>query len=199
MKGVNLVEVPDQKIIKLCKKNKREGFEFLFKKYERYIYSICYSYTYSQQDALDLVQDIFLRIYRNFEKVDERKPVSPWIKKIAVNTCINFKRDNKNKASELSINSSTDENDGTLEDVVPDRGLTEDKVVYLDTKKTLEESIGELPEEVKMAVLLRHIKGLSYNEIAELMSCPVGTVKTYLFRGKKILKESLVKKGVWEM
>lgn len=193
------MEVPDQKIIKLCKKNKREGFELLFKKYERYIYSICYSYTYSQQDALDLVQEIFLRIYRNFEKVDERKPVSPWIKKIAVNTCINFKRDNKNKASELSINSITGENNVTLEDVVPDKGFTEDKVVYLDTKKTLEESIRELPEEVKMAVLLRHIKGLSYNEIAELMSCPVGTVKTYLFRGKKILKESLVKKGVWEM
>jgi len=76
------VEVPDQKIIKLCKKNKREGFELLFKKYERYIYSICYSYTYSQQDALDLVQEVFLRIYRNFEKVDEKKPVSPWIKKL---------------------------------------------------------------------------------------------------------------------
>lgn len=193
------MEVLDEKIIKLCKKNKREGFELLFKKYERYIYSICYSYTYSQQDALDLVQEIFIRIYRNFERVDERKPISPWIKKIAVNTCINFKRDNKNKASELSINLSTDENDGTLEDAVPDSGLTEDKVVYLDTKKTLEESIKELPEEVKMAVLLRHIKGLSYNEISELMSCPIGTVKTYLFRGKKLLKDILVKKGVWEV
>jgi len=193
------VEVPDQKIIKLCKKNKREGFDLLFEKYQRYIYSICYSYTYSQQDALDLVQEIFLRIYRGFDKVDDKKPISPWIKKISVNTCINFKRDNKNKASELSINSSANENDGTLEDVVSDRGLTEDRVVYLDTKKTLEESIRELPDEVKMAVLLRHIKGLSYNEIADLMSCPIGTVKTYLFRGKKLLKESLVKKGVWEM
>lgn len=193
------MEVPDQKIIKLCKKNKREGFDLLFEKYQRYIYSICYSYTYSQQDALDLVQEIFLRIYRGFDKVDDKKPISPWIKKISVNTCINFKRDNKNKASELSINSSANENDGTLEDVVSDRGLTEDRVVYLDTKKTLEESIRELPDEVKMAVLLRHIKGLSYNEIADLMSCPIGTVKTYLFRGKKLLKESLVKKGVWEM
>lgn len=193
------MEEPDQKIIKLCKKNKREGFDLLFKKYERYIYSICYSYTYSQNDALDLVQEIFLRIYRNFERVDERKPILPWIKKIAVNTCINFKRDNKNKAAELSINSSiTDENEGTLLDLVPDSGCTEDEVVYLDTKKSLEESIKELPKEVKMAVLLRHIKGLSYNEISELMECPVGTVKTYIFRGKKLLKDSLVKKGVWE-
>lgn len=193
------MEVPDQKIIKLCKKNKREGFELLFKKYERYIYSICYSYTYSQQDALDLVQEIFLRIYRNFGNVDERKPVLPLIKKIAINTCINYKRDTKNKASELSINSNVDDSDRTLEDIVPDSGLTEDKVVYLDTKKALEESIKELPEDIKMAVLLRHIKGLSYNEIAELMSCPVGTIKTYLYKGRKLLKESLVKKGIWEM
>ncbi|WP_010243534.1 RNA polymerase sigma factor [Acetivibrio cellulolyticus] len=193
------MDVPDQKIIKLCKKNKREGFDLLFKKYERYIYTICYSYTYSQQDALDLVQEIFLRIYRNFERVDEKKPISPWIKRIAVNVCINFKRDNKNKVSELSIHSSTDEGENTLEETVSDGCFTEDEVVYLDTKKVLEESIMELPKEVKMAVLLRHIKGLSYNEISELMECPVGTIKTYIFRGKKLLKDSLVRKGVWEV
>jgi len=192
------LELPEQKIIKLCKKNKREGFELLFKKYEKYIYTICYSYTYSQQDALDLVQDIFLRIYRNFEKVDEKKPVLPWIKKITVNTCINFKRDNKNKALELSIHSNN-EGEKNLEDTVADSGLTEDEVIYLDTRKVLEESIMELPKEVKMAVLLRHIKGLSYNEISELMECPVGTVKTYIFRGKRLLKDSLLRKGVWEV
>ncbi len=192
------MELPEQKIIKLCKKNKREGFELLFKKYEKYIYTICYSYTYSQQDALDLVQDIFLRIYRNFEKVDEKKPVLPWIKKITVNTCINFKRDNKNKALELSIHSNN-EGEKNLEDTVADSGLTEDEVIYLDTRKVLEESIMELPKEVKMAVLLRHIKGLSYNEISELMECPVGTVKTYIFRGKRLLKDSLLRKGVWEV
>lgn len=199
MKGGKKLELPNQKIIKLCKKNKREGFELLFKKYERYIYTICYSYTHSQQDALDLVQDIFLRIYRNFEKVDDKKPISPWIKKIAVNTCINFKRDNKNKASELSIHLSNDEDKKTLEETVADSGLTEDEVVYLDTKKVLEEAIMELPKEVKMAVILRNIKGHSYNEISELMECPVGTVKTYIFRGKKLLKDSLVRKGVWEV
>lgn len=193
------MEVPDQKIIKLCKKNKREGFDLLFKKYERYIYSICYSYTYSTQDALDLVQDILLRIYKGFAKVDEKKPILPWIKRIAVNTCINFKRDNRNRASELSINSTIDESKGTLEETFPDRGLTEDEVVFLDTKKVLEESIRELPNEVKMAVLLRHIKELSYNEISELMECPVGTVKTYIYRGRKLLKDSLIKKGVWEV
>lgn len=193
------MDVSDQKIIRLCKKNKREGFELLFKRYEKYIYSICYSYTYSQQDALDLVQDIFIRIYKNTESMDEKRPILPWIKKIAVNVCINFKRDTKNKASELSINSTTEESEGTLEDVIADSVLTEDTVVYLDTRKILEESISELPSDVKMAVLLRHIKGLSYNEIAELMACPIGTIKTYLFRGKKLLKESLQKKGVWEV
>jgi RNA polymerase sigma-70 factor (ECF subfamily) len=193
------LEVPDKKIINLCKKNKREGFELLFKKYEKYIYSICYSYTYSQQDALDLVQEIFIRIYKGFAKVDEKKPLSPWVKKIAVNTCINYKRDNRNRASELSIHSNIDDSKATLEDTVCDSGLTEDEVMFLDTKKVLEESIKELPSEVKMAVILRHIKGLSYNEISELMQCPVGTVKTYIYRGRKLLKDSLVKKGVWEV
>ncbi|HOQ01208.1 MAG TPA: sigma-70 family RNA polymerase sigma factor [Acetivibrio clariflavus] len=120
-------------------------------------------------------------------------------KKITVNTCINFKRDIRNKVSELSINSNVDESDRALEKIIPDSELTEDKVMYFDTKKALEDSIKELPDEIRMAVLLRHINGLSYNEIAELMSCPVGTIKTYLFRGRRLLKESLVKKGIWEM
>jgi len=99
----------------------------------------------------------------------------------------------------LSINSNVDESDRALEKIIPDSELTEDKVMYFDTKKALEDSIKELPDEIRMAVLLRHINGLSYNEIAELMSCPVGTIKTYLFRGRRLLKESLVKKGIWEM
>lgn len=193
------MEVTDQSIIKLCKKKKREGFDLLFRKYEKYIYGICYNFTYSTEDALDLVQDVFIRIFKASERMDEKKPLIPWIKKITVNTCLNFKRDNSSKAGDVSISLSINDGSGTIEDLISDSTDTESSVMYTDTKKVLEESIAQLPDEVKMAVILRHIKGLSYNEIASTMDCPVGTVKTYIFRGRKLLKDKLIQKGIWEV
>jgi RNA polymerase sigma-70 factor (ECF subfamily) len=63
----------------------------------------------------------------------------------------------------------------------------------------LENSIKELPKEVRMAIILKHLQGLSYEKVAQIMNCPEGTVKTYVFRGRKLLKDRLVKKGVWEV
>lgn len=193
------MEVTDQSIIKLCRKKKREGFDLLFRKYEKYIYGICYNFTYSTEDALDLVQDVFIRIFKASERMDEKKPLIPWIKKITVNTCLNFKRDNSSKAGDVSISLSINDGSGTIEDLISDSTDTESSVMYTDTKKVLEESIAQLPDEVKMAVILRHIKGLSYNDIASTMDCPVGTVKTYIFRGRKLLKDKLIQKGIWEV
>ncbi|MFZ5986813.1 MAG: RNA polymerase sigma factor [Bacillota bacterium] len=193
------MEVTDQKIIRLCKNKKREGFDLLFKKYEKYIFGICYNFTYSKEDALDLMQDVFVKIYKSIDKADETKSVSLWIKKIAVNTCLNFKRDNKDRTTDVSISSTMDESDRTIEDTISDNADTENEVIFMDTKKVLEESIKELPEEVRMAVVLRHIKGLSYEDIANAMNCPLGTVKTYIFRGRRLLKDKLIKKGVWEV
>ncbi|TYQ16427.1 UNVERIFIED_CONTAM: RNA polymerase sigma-70 factor (ECF subfamily) [Acetivibrio alkalicellulosi] len=193
------MEVSEQKIIKLCQKSRREGFELLFKKFENYIYRICYSYTYSKEDALDIMQEVFLRIYKAFDTFDTNKSLSPWVKRITVNTCINYKRDNISKHSDVSINASIDDGENTFEDVVADSCKTEDKAIYMDTKKLLEDSIRQLPNEERMAVILKHIKGLSYESIAEIMNCPQGTVKTYIYRGRKLLKEKLVKKGVWEV
>lgn len=199
-RAVLILEVSEDRIIKLCKKNKREGFELLFKRYEKYIYSICFRYTYLKDDALDLMQEVFIKIYKAFESFNESMHLSPWIKRITVNTCMNFKRDNKKNSSDVSMESDIgNEGQGEFKDTVSDGRGADDEVIYLDTKKQLEKSISELPESIRMAVILRHIKGLTYKEISQLMDCPEGTVKTYIFRGRKLLKDNLVKKGIWEV
>ncbi len=190
------MEATDQNLIKLCKKNKREGYELLFKKYEKYIYKICFYYAKSKEDALDLLQEIYIKVFRSIEKFDHEKSILPWIKKISVNTCINFVKQSKNKT--VSLYTSLDD-EKTIESSLPSTENTENNVVFKDTKEILEESIRELPVDMRMAIILRHVKGMSYNEIGEVMSCPVGTVKTYIFRGRALLKSSLKSKGVWEI
>lgn len=193
------MEASEKKIIKLCKENRREGFELLFKRFENYIYKICKNFTYSNEDALDIMQEVFLKIYKSFESFDAQKSLSPWVKRITVNTCINYKRDNIKSYSDVSINASMDDENNTFENIISDDSNTEDMAIYTDTKKLLENLIRNLPEEVRMAVILKHIEGLSYEKIAKIMNCPEGTVKTYVFRGRKLLKKGLLKKGAWEV
>ncbi|NLW26695.1 RNA polymerase sigma factor [Acetivibrio saccincola] len=193
------MEASEKKIIKLCKENRREGFELLFKRFENYIYKICKSFTCSKEDALDIMQEVFLKIYKSFESFDAKKSLSPWVKRITVNTCINYKRDNNKRYGDVSINVSMDDEKNTFENVISDDINTEDMAIYTDTKKLLENLIRKLPEEVRMAIILKHIEGLSYEKIAKIMNCPEGTVKTYVFRGRKLLKEGLLKKGAWEV
>ncbi|HEY9062369.1 MAG TPA: RNA polymerase sigma factor [Pseudobacteroides sp.] len=191
------MEVADKELIKLCKRKNREGFDLLFQKYERYIYKICYFYASSKDDSLDLVQEIYMKIFKSLDSFDEDKALLPWIKRITINTCINFLK--KNNKGVISLNESTVPEEDPLELKLVSSENTEQQILYQDTKKVVENSIRELPYEIRMAIILRHIKGYSYKAISDLMSCPEGTVKTYIHRGRNLLKKSLIKKGIWEV
>ncbi|MCX7710393.1 MAG: RNA polymerase sigma factor [Clostridia bacterium] len=185
------------KIIRLCKLNKREGYDALYKKYENYIYTICFHYSNSKEDALDLMQEVFIKIYKAMDRFEEGRPVLPWIKKITVNTCLNHVR--VARGNEISLNQEITEGDQPLENMIPDNTNIENEVICTDTKAVLQNSINQLQPDMKMAMILRHVNGMSYEEIGEAMSAPIGTIKTYLHRGRGILKEKLKRYGVWEV
>ncbi len=187
----------EEKIVKQCKHNDREGYETLFKTYEGYIYTICNYYTHSQEDALDLMQDVFIKIYRGMRNFEEGKPLLPWIKRITVNTCLNHLR--TAGISSISLYQAADHNENTIENTIADSTNVETTVILADTKATLLQTIAELPAEMKLAIILRHLDGMSYAEIGNAMSAPIGTIKTYLHRGRNILRKKLKQYGVWEV
>jgi len=191
------VQVIEGKIIKQCKQNDRDGYNALFKKYEGYIYTICYHYTNSKEDALDLVQEVFIRIYKGMAKFEEGKPLLPWIKRITVNTCLNYVR--SNKIATVSLNQSANQEGNAIENMVADSTDVEKTVILALTRSVLDETIATLPPEMKLAIILRHIDGMSYEEIGNAMSAPIGTIKTYLYRGRSILKAKLQQYDVWEV
>ncbi|MGI5851746.1 MAG: RNA polymerase sigma factor [Caldicoprobacterales bacterium] len=188
--------VEEAVIIKLCKSNKREGYNLLYEKYETYIYSLCFRYTHSKEDSLDLLQDVYLKIYQGMPRFKEGRSLLPWIRTITVNTCLNFvtrRRDNN-----LSLSMQIDDDNNTLEDVIPSYTSVVDEVLLRRTRNILKNAIIGLPKDMKMAIILRHVESMSYREIAEAMSIPLGTVKTLLFRGRKLLRGQLIAHGVWE-
>lgn len=178
----------------IYKKNKHQGLEILYERYKKYVYTIAYHYAGNKDDALDLTQEVFVSIFNSLDNFKEEFSILPWVKKITVNKCLNFIRDKKEA---VSLNQTI--GDGNeIQDLIPSHENTESKAQYLDTKQSLETAITKLPSEERMAVILRHNKGMKYDDIAKVMDIPLGTVKTLLHRGRKTLKEIMIKDGIWE-
>jgi RNA polymerase sigma-70 factor, ECF subfamily len=178
----------DKEIIIKCKKNDKAALIYLFHKYEKYLYNLCYGYIQNDQDALDLVQEIFIKVFNNLPKFDEKLPFHPWIRKISVNTCLNFNRDRKNNVISLNYEIS---DEITVQDTIASAINIENEIVDEDVRKIIRKNIRNLPKNYRIIIALRYYEDLSYNEIASLLNMPLGTIKTDIYRAKVILKKSL--------
>ncbi|MPQ30687.1 RNA polymerase sigma factor [Clostridium estertheticum] len=160
----------------------------LFKIYERYLYSICYSYTQNEQDSLDIVQEIYIKVFKNISTFDEQRPFRPWIRRITVNTCINYKRNIKGNIISLNYEHASGL---CLEDTIVSDYNLEEEVQKKELKKIIKDGLINLPSNYRMVIALRYFDDLSYLEISELLNRPLGSIKTDLYRAKAILKKQL--------
>jgi RNA polymerase sigma-70 factor (ECF subfamily) len=189
------LEVSDLTILKEYKKNNRKGLELIYSRYKNYVYTIAFHYAGNKEDALDITQEVFLSVFKSMEGFKEQFSILPWIKKITVNRCLNFLRDKKQN---ISLNETTESGD-ELQNIISSNEMTENTIELKDTKKALEEAINKLPDRERMAILLRHMKQMKYEDIAITMKLPPGTVKTLIHNGRKTIKANLIKLGVWEV
>lgn len=178
----------DKKLILKCKEYDKYSFMELYKMYKKYLYSLCFSYVQNPQDALDLVQEIYIKIFKNIKAFDINMPFHPWLRKISVNTCLNFTRTIKNNV--ISMNTALNDNDEiSLGDtLVADENVVDD-VVCNETKDIIKKYLKELPEEYRIILILRYYEDLSYDEISKLIGKPLGTVKTQIYRAKSQLRK----------
>lgn len=171
----------DSILIKRCKKRDKNAFVELFKRYEKYVYSLCYRYTYDEQDSMDMVQEIFIKVFKNIDKFQEHMPFHPWIRKITVNTCINFKKCKKSNV--ISINQEYGE-DSTLEETIPDDMTIDKEIERFSNKEIIDKALKILKPDQKLVIMLRYYEDLPYEEIGVLINKPIGTVKTDIHRAK---------------
>ncbi len=189
------MDVSDGGFQRIYKKDKHRGLEILYERYKKYVYTLAYRYAGNKEDALDLTQEVFVSIFKSLDNFKEELSILPWVKRITVNKCLNFVRDRK---VALSLNQTID-NGLEMQDLIRSPETTESKAQYLDTKQALEAAINKLSPEERMAVILRHMKGMKYDDIARTMDVPLGTLKTLLHRSRKTIKASMVKDGIWEV
>jgi RNA polymerase sigma-70 factor (ECF subfamily) len=184
----------DRELATLAASGREAAFRELLVRYERPVFSLVYRMVRDRTQAEDLAQEVFVRAFNAIGTYKTSYKFSNWILKIANNHTIDHLR--KRRIDTISIHGSphatTAEETSRTELVVASQD--ENPHEYLEHKELggqIERAIGGLREEYRTAVLLRHVEGYAYDEIAEIMDVPLGTVKTYLHRARAELRESL--------
>jgi RNA polymerase sigma-70 factor, ECF subfamily len=189
-----LVNTATVNLIRRCKKNEGDAYNQLLSQYEAYLYRICFNYTRNKEEALDLMQEVYIKIFRGLGTFDESRPLLPWLKKIAINTLINHR--NKNRVAETSLdgNWSTETDDHqnlNLQTYLAAGTNIEEQVIGIDTRNIIDKLIVELPEAYRITLTLRYNEEMSYDEIASVLDLPLGTVKNNIYRARKMLRQKM--------
>ena len=184
----------DRELAALAAKGREPAFRELLSRYERPVFSLIYRMVRDRALAEDLSQEAFVRAFNAIGTYKTSYKFSNWILKIANNHTIDHLR--KRKLDTISIDGSphaTTEEALARTRVVVDSGdeNPEEYVEHKELGSQIEAAIGELREEYRTVILLRHVEGYAYDEIAGIMDLPLGTVKTYLHRARAELKERL--------
>lgn len=180
-------------LVALAKQGDMDAFEALILQHEKIVYNIAFRMMDGGEDVKDMAQEVFLKVYRNLERFDGKSAFSTWIYRIAVNTCIDEIRKRKGKQT-YSLDAELEDEDGNYKKQFADEGgRPEEEMLRKELRGEVLAALETLSPEHKAAVILRDIRGYSYEEIAEMMQMPLGTVKSRISRGRAQLKEEILK------
>ncbi len=170
----------DKQLFAKARNGDMTAFEQLVMLYQSKVYNLAHKLTGNYDDASDAAQEAFIKLYKSLGSFKEQSSISTWIYRITYNVCIDRLRQNKRHMV------------AEADETVADRSPTPDDVVIAnDDRRRIHEAIRRLPEEYRAAVVLRDVNGHSYDEVAAILGCSLGTVKSRISRGRGLLKEYL--------
>jgi len=180
----------DKLLVERVKRGDKAAFDALVLKYQQRVINLVSRFVGNHADAQDVTQEAFLKAYRALPNFRGDSAFYTWLYRIAVNTAKNYLAMQSRRAGELDQDISEIEqieaNDALREKATPERLLLRDEI-----QATVISAIEELPEDLRMAILLREVDGMSYEDIAGVMECPIGTVRSRIFRAREAVDKQL--------
>ncbi|MGE5457183.1 MAG: RNA polymerase sigma factor [Methanococcaceae archaeon] len=171
-----------------------QAFEKLIYRYDRHVLAIAASYRNSPEDAKDIYQEVFLRVYKGLKNFERKSEFSTWLYRIAVNVCISF-RSREKKYAYAQLESDYDENDEqagfSISNVPGSDDETDRHLLDKEIKEQVRAAMNSLSPQQKMVFTLKHLREMKIREIAGIMKCGEGTVKKYLFTATQKMREKL--------
>ena len=178
----------DKKIIAQIQSGDRAAFDLLVAEYQTQVINIAYSMLSNREDAYDAAQEVFIRIYKNIASFRGDAALSTWIFRIVKNVCFDFLRRRKE-----TVSLDQDEGDSPHREIPDARYATEETIERTELQRQVRRAISDMEEKYRLVITLFDLEGLSYEEIAEIAGCPVGTVKSRLSRAREKLKQVFLK------
>ena len=185
--GVTKERDADQILVECVQNGDKQAFGLLVLKYQRKLMRLVLFFVKDHAEAEDVVQETFIKAYKALSGFRGESAFYTWLYRIGVNSAKNHLNSHKRRVStspenEMQDSESFNDVDGLRESNTPDSVLASKQLA-----EKVNEAMNSLPEELRIAISLREIEGLSYEEIAEMMECPIGTVRSRIFRAREII------------
>ncbi len=176
----------DKELVRRVKKGDKQAFDLLFSRYQHKILNLVSRYLRDQQDVEDVTQEAFIKAFRALPRFRGESAFYTWLYRIAINTAKNHlvARSRRPPGVDVDIDDAEfmDGTDVLRESESPEAALSRDEL-----SQVINATLSELPDDLRSAVTLREFDGLSYEQIAEIMDCPVGTVRSRIFRAREAI------------
>lgn len=180
----------DQDLVSRVQRGDKAAFDLLVIKYQHKLVHLVNRYVKDPSEAQDVAQDAFIKAYKALGEFRGDSAFYTWLYRIAINTAKNYllSRTRRHSDFEIEMQDAEDiENAPQLKDIeTPEEHLMNEQIMQV-----LKTTIENLPEEMRIAITLREFEGMSYEEIAEAMDCPIGTVRSRIFRAREAIDEKL--------
>jgi len=185
-----ILKKDDVELVKKAKKGDRQAYNKLIVQYKDAVYSVVYRMVHNKQEAEDLTQETFIKAYKSITSFNEAYAFSTWLFKIATNSCIDHFRKRKLKTYSMDETIRYKDDEIRHEYADPEPGV-EHHLESSERARLIRQAIERLPEKYRIVIEMRHQQEQSYEEIADSLSLPLGTVKARIFRAREMLNKSL--------
>lgn len=180
----------DQELVIRVQQGDKKAFDLLVLKYQQKIANLISRYIRDQHEVMDVTQEAFIKAYRALPNFRGESAFYTWLYRIAINTAKNYlvAMGRRPPADDVEAETAEQMESGSR---LKETGTPENYVLSEEISNTVQQAINDLPEDLRTAIILRELEGMSYEEIANAMSCPVGTVRSRIFRAREAIDKSL--------
>ncbi|MEM6512637.1 MAG: RNA polymerase sigma factor RpoE [Pseudomonadota bacterium] len=183
-------DTSDSQLVKRVQSGEKDAFDLLVLKYQHKIVNLVMRYVRDPEQALDITQEAFIKAYRALPRFRGDSAFYTWLYRIAVNTAKNYLASQRRRPMNVELDLQ-DPEQYDLHAKLKETDTPEGVTISNEVQETVEKAINGLPEDLKTAIILREIDGMSYEEIAETMQCPVGTVRSRIFRARDAISKKV--------
>ena len=183
-------QIPDIVLVERTQQGDQAAFGMLVEKYQHRLAKLVGRYVHDSGEIEDVCQEAFIKAYRAIGNFRGDSAFYTWLYRIAVNTAKNYLISQGRRPPKTDIDAEEVVN-SEAGAMMQERGTPEANILTRELAEAVTRAVGQLPEDLRMAITLRELEGMTYDEIAEVMSCPIGTVRSRIFRARDAIDREL--------